>query len=136
MSETTKMTQKDMYNHIAEVMADEPMVVEFCEKKVKQIEARADKPRKPRINREAHEFAVEVAEFLKGKEPMTNKEITEALNEQREVAVKGQKVAAALRKLVNGEALIADGDDMVPYEVTVTRHEPEKASDSAKFSVA
>lgn len=90
------MTQKEMYTHIAEVMADDAAVVEFCQNKIEQL----SKPRKRKINEEALAFAENVYEIL-STNPVTNKEITAAINEESEVTYSAQKVAAALRRLVN-----------------------------------
>lgn len=86
-----KMTHKDMYAHIAEVMADDAAVVEFCEKMIEQINAR-----KPKVNKEAMEFAEEVYEYMvgEGTTMFRNKDVKEHFE------VSAQKSAAALRRLV------------------------------------
>ena len=91
-----KITQKQIFAHIAEVMADDEMVVEFCEKKIAQIEARAAKPRSPRKPKpEVVEFRAKVAEFLEGADgPVCAADVRDAFD------VSIQKASAALRFLV------------------------------------
>lgn len=118
-----KITRKELFARIAEVMADDPEVKELCEKEI----ARLSKPRKPRENKAAIAFAETVAEFLAGAEgPMTNGEIAAALSngakKDEEGYVSFQKVAAAIRRL-EGEG-------------RVTRIKGEKAKDKDTFTVA
>lgn len=135
----TKMTQKEMYAHIAEAMATDADVVAFCQKKIEQLEKRAAAPRKPRFNAEANEFALELIEVLKAAdEPMTNKELVAVMNERHadaEKAVSPQKVAAALRKIDAGQVMTGEGDDMVAVDVAMETIEPEKASDVKRFAI-
>lgn len=95
----TSMTQKEMFAHIAEVMADDTAVVEFCQNKIEQL----SKPRKRKINEEALAFAEMVKEYLTD-EPKTNKELTAEINagleQEGSAPCSAQKVAAALRRLV------------------------------------
>lgn len=118
-----KITRKELFARIAEIMADDALVVELCEKEI----ARLSKPRKPRENKEAIEFAAGVATFLSEQDhPLTNGEIAEALSEGAAKGEDGyvsfQKVAAAIRRL-EGEG-------------TVVRHKGEKAKDKDTFSIA
>ena len=87
-----KMTQKQMFALIAEKCADEPMIVEFCEQKIAQL----DKPRKPRKTAEdvleRREAALTVLKTAAG--PMAGKAIAEAAG-----MTPGQ-ATAALRYLV------------------------------------
>ena len=93
-----KTTQKEMYERIAEFMNDDPEVVEFCERKIKQIITRK---RKPKENKEAEEFRTKVTAWLSEHEgAYTNAELKDALE------VSPQKMAAALRRLVADEAVI------------------------------
>lgn len=92
-----KMTHKEIYTHIAEVMADEPMVVEFCGKMIAQL----DKPRKPKTNPEAAEFAEKVWAYLDEQgEAYSNADLKAVFE------VSAQKMAAALRRLVNEDRVI------------------------------
>lgn len=111
-----KITQKDLYNRIAEFMAEDEEVVAFCHKKIEQIEKAAARPRKSKVNAEVEEFRQNVLNALWGKEtPVTNKELA------AEFGVSAQKMSAALRVLVK------DGK--------VARIEGEKKSDPATFEV-
>jgi predicted Rossmann fold nucleotide-binding protein DprA/Smf involved in DNA uptake len=112
-----KTTQKDLYARIATYMADDPEIVEFCEKKIAQIERNAARPRKTKVNAEVVEFRENVVNALATKDaPVTNKEMA------AEFGVSAQKMSAALRFLV------AEG--------RVIRHEGEKKSDPATFKIA
>ena len=108
-----KMTQKEMFAHIAEALAGDAQVVEFCEKKIAQL----SKPRKPRVNSEAIAFAEDVYATLKEAEvPATNMELAQSFE------VSSQKMAAALRRLVE--------------EGKVIRQEGEKAKDKPVYLCA
>lgn len=112
-----KITQKDLYNRIAVAMADDPEIVEFCQKKIAQIERNAARPRKTKVNQEVIDFREDVFNALVAKDaPVTNKEMA------AEFGVSAQKMSAALRFLVK--------------EGRVTRIEGEKKSAPATFEVA
>lgn len=105
----TKKTQKEMFAYIAEAMAHDAEVVEFCEKKVAQL----SKPRKHKVNTEAAEFAAGVATYMADAEgPLTNKEIATGLD------VKTQKSAAALKRLVS-EGVVIRNDETKPSTFTL-----------------
>ena len=104
---TQKITQKQIFAHIAEVMADDEMVVEFCQKKIDQIEARAAAPRKPRKPKpEVVEFRAKVAEFLETADgPIAAADVRDAFD------VSIQKASAALRFLVqDGKAEVVESE--------------------------
>ena len=108
-----KVTRKDIFARIAERCADDPEIVELCEKQIAQL----SKPRKPRENTEAIEFAAAVATELTSVDgPITNKEMAARMG------VSPQKMSAAFRRLV------AEG--------TVVRTDGEKAKDPATFMLA
>ena len=89
-----KITQKQIYQHIAEVMADDDMVVEFCEKKITQIDNRKKTVRKP--NPEVQERRDNVRDYLVGIEgAATVKDIADALG------YSSSQVSGAMRGLVN-----------------------------------
>lgn len=109
-----KTTQKDLYNRILVVMADDPEIVEFCQKKIAQIERNAARPRKAKVNQEVVDFREDVYnKLVEIGEPATNKELA------AEFGVSAQKMSAALRFLVK--------------EGRVTRIEGEKKSAPATF---
>lgn len=113
----TKTTQKDLYARIATLLADDPEIVEFCEKKIAQIERNAARPRKTKVNQEVVDFRENVFnKLVEIGEPVTNKDMA------AEFGVSAQKMSAALRFLVK------DG--------RVIRNEGEKKSAPATFTVA
>lgn len=59
-----KITQKQIYQHIAEVMADDEMVVEFCQKKIDQLANR--KPSKRKVDPEVQERRDAIRDLLAG----------------------------------------------------------------------
>lgn len=112
-----KTTQKDLYTRIATLLADDPEIVEFCEKKIDQLDRAAARPRKAKVNQEVVDFREGVFTALVEKDaPVTNKEMA------AEFGVSAQKMSAALRFLVK--------------EGRVTRIEGEKKSAPATFVVA
>lgn len=93
-----KATQKEMFAHIMEAMADDVEVVEFCEHKIELL----SKPRKKVVNTEAIEFAKAVATYLSECDiPKTCSEIAE------EMECSTPKASAALKRLV-AEDLVID----------------------------
>lgn len=115
------MTEMEMFAAIADRCSDCEEIVEFCEKKMAQLEKRKNAPRKPRFNAEANQFALQVYNMLKSADgPVTNKELVEEMT-AKGIATNPQKVAAALARLVNGK--VVDGDDadapVLPAEIVV-----------------
>ena len=121
------MTEMEMYKTIADYFSDCSedstwgAVVEFCEKKMTQLEKRKNAPRKPRFNAESNQFALRVYDMLKSADgPVTNKELVEEMI-AKGIATSPQKVAAALARLVNGK--VVDGDDagapVLPADIVV-----------------
>jgi glutaminase len=99
---STKTTQAQLFARIAETMKDDDEVVAFCEKKLAQLEARKNAPRKPRVNTAAIEFAQSLYEMMVDEDAdLTTKEWTAVWNEKHEDAVSTQKVSAALRRLAD-----------------------------------
>lgn len=112
-----KTTQKDLYARMAALLEEYPDLVEFCEKKIDQLNRAAARPRKAKVNQEVVDFREGVFAALVEKDaPVTNKEMA------AEFGVSAQKMSAALRFLVK--------------EGRVTRIEGEKKSDPATFAVA
>ena len=113
----TKTTQKDLYARIAVAMADDLEIVEFCEKKIDQLNRAAARPRKTKVNQEVIDFRENVYnKLVEIGEPVTNKDMA------AEFGVSAQKMSAALRFLVK--------------EGRVARFEGEKKSDPATFAIA
>lgn len=87
-------TQKQFYMEIAELLADHQDIVEFCEKKIGQIDNRKPSTRKP--NPEVVERRQAVLEFLQGQtEPMVISDIADALG------FSSPQTSGAMRGLVN-----------------------------------
>lgn len=86
-------TQKEMFAYIAELLADNPEVVDFCNHKLEQLNNRKAAPRK--ANPEVEERREQIKEFLAGvDEPMAVKDIAETLG------FTSPQVSGALRGLV------------------------------------
>jgi hypothetical protein len=108
---STKTTQAQLFARIAETMKDDAEVVALCEKKLAQLEARKNAPRKPRVNTAAVEFAQAVYEMMVAEDAdLTTKEWTAVWNENHEDQVSSQKVSAALRRLAD-DGLVNRHDD-------------------------
>ena len=108
-----KITRKELFERIANVMADDPEVVEMAEKYIAQL----SKPRKKSENKEAAEFRAAVATWLADHEgAYTLAEIA------ADMGVSWQKVSAAVRRLVDEGAAV--------------RVEPENKKDKVAFTVA
>jgi len=85
--------------------------------------AKRKAPRKPRVNKEAEAFRTELIEVLEDAEgPMTNAELTAAINEKLGTEFKPQKVANNMRVLEKNGVTI--------------RIRGEKASDKDTFALA
>ena len=114
----TKITRKDLFMRIADVMCDDEEVVAMCDKYIAQLSVRRAAKAKP----EVEEFRRAVLVMLEAQEePITNKQMCELWREQGG-EVSAQKMAAALRWLVaNGYA---------------TRQDPESKNDSATYLAA
>ena len=109
-----KITQKQMFALIAEKCADDEMIVEFCEKKIAQLDKRKTSPRKP--NPEVQERRDAILNHLAGVGAQTTKEIADALG------FTSPQVSGALRGLVNAGAVKAI--------------EPEKKSQPKRYELA
>lgn len=108
-----KITRKELFERIANVMADDPEVVEMAEKYIAQL----SKPRKKSENKETAEFRAAVATWLAEHEgAYTLAEIAADMD------VSWQKVSAAVRRLVDEGAAI--------------RVEPENKKDKVAFTIA
>lgn len=122
-----KVTQKDMFTFIREELGDNKFVVEFCDKKLAQLEKRANAPRKPHFNPEANTFALGVIDVLRAaNEPMTNKDITAMMTERLGIKVSAQKTAAALRRIDKGQVVDGDTADAPVVEATLVVNDEGK----------
>ena len=105
-----KITQKQIYQHIQDVMADDQMVVDFCQKKIDQITNR--KPSKRKVDPAVQERRDQVNEFLMNHgEPAAVKDIADALG------YSSPQVTGAIRGLVNaGLVEVIDGGKTKQYK--------------------
>ena len=112
----TKVTRKELFARIAEVMANDPEVVEMCGKYIEQL----SRPRKKKVNESMIAIGTEVLGHM-GAEPMTNKELYTWYNETHAEAVSSQKMAAVMRYLVSEnkvEKIVGDKtSDPVRYQL-------------------
>lgn len=115
-----KVTRKELYARIAEAMANDPEVVELCNK---QIEA-LSRPRKKKVSQENLDLAAAVATHLSNGGDYTNKELVEWINTDtdEENRISSQKMAAIMRHLVGMG--------------TVIKMTGEKPSDPAVYKLA
>lgn len=113
----TKATRKELYVRIKEVMADDPEVVELCDKQLEQL----NRPRKKKVNGEMVAIGAAVAEHLVGMEAQTNKELYTWYNEGAAEPISSQKMAAVMRHLVG--------------EGKVEKIVGDKASDPVKYAL-
>jgi len=92
-----KMTKKEMFAHIAQALANEAEVVDFCAKEIKALEARAEKAKERAAKKaqEADELTEAIYAVL-GDEPMTLADIVDALGRED---VSAAKVNPRARKL-------------------------------------
>lgn len=97
-----KTTRKDLFNRIIAAMSEDAEVVAMCEKYIEQL----SKPRVVKVKPEQEAFRADVLDLLKTFEDgATNKEMCAKYAEEHDEAVSAQKMAAALRWLVqNGDA--------------------------------
>ena len=102
----TKATQKELFARIMEAMADDPQVVELCEKNIERL----SRPRKKKVTEEMMNLGAEVTTYMseaeKGAE-FTNKMLVTWYNEDKdeEERVSSQKMAAVMRYLVGTGAV-------------------------------
>ena len=116
-----KVTRKDLFARIAEVMADDREVVEFCNKQIEQL----SRPRKKKVNEAFIALTAQVAGAMTPGTEYTNKELVEMYNTEiadEGESVSSQKMAAVMRHLVG--------------EGKVEKIAPEKASDPARYTLA
>jgi len=97
-----KTTRKDLFTRIIAAMSEDAEVVAMCEKYIEQL----SKPRVVKVKPEQEAFRADVLDLLKTFEDgATNKEMCAKYAEEHGETVSAQKMAAALRWLVqNGDA--------------------------------
>lgn len=99
-----KITQKELFERIKSVMADDAEVVALCNKKLEQIAHKATSGNSKKTAEHEKMFDA-IAEVLNGSEGMRASEIHKALS-VADPALTVQKVTAMLKKMVdNGEVI-------------------------------
>lgn len=98
---TAKLTQRQVYARIMEVMSDDMDVVEFCERKIAQL----DKPKSLKKVQEREQFLNAVADAIDANGKMTSAQVAEKLG------VSWQKVSNAIRQLVLDGVVVKAGYD-------------------------
>lgn len=94
-----KMTEKEMFAHIAEVMADEEAVVAFCDKKIAALDKKAENAKaKAAEKKAAGDELRDRVQALLTDEFQTIAEVTAALADED---VSANKVAYRLNSLVD-----------------------------------
>jgi DNA-binding transcriptional ArsR family regulator len=90
-----KMTQKQIYQHIMSVMNDDEVVVEFCEKKIAQLDKHTTSKRK--VSPEVQERRDMVMAFMRNAptESYAVKDLASALG------YSSSQVSGAMRGLIN-----------------------------------
>jgi len=109
MATENKITKRDILVHIAEAMADDAVVVEFCEKEIASLDAKKVKAAERAAAKRAagDELQAEIAALLTD-EPQTAEQILAQLNDPEGELTK-QKVIARMTNLVKfGQASKCD----------------------------
>lgn len=92
-------TQKELFIRIAEFMNDDEEVVEFCNKKIAQIENRKSSPRKP--SQETVEMRAAILTYLSEQaSPVTAATVGEAMG------ISARSASGMLRYLVEADKVI------------------------------
>ena len=109
---TEKMTRKDYFNLIKDVMADNADVVAFCEKEIAAIENKAVKAKERAAKKAAEGDALKEAVYAAlTNEPMTAAEIVEKVGGEATVGKVQYRANALIKdgKAVKGEVIV-EGD--------------------------
>lgn len=124
-----KTTRKDLFNRIITTMSEDAEVVAMCEKYIEQL----SKPRVVKVKPEQEAFRADVLDLLKTFEDgATNKEMCAKYAEEHDETVSAQKMAAALRWLVqNGDAETLETAKSDPKRYIVLPDDGEFADDPA-----
>lgn len=107
------MTKKEMFAVIANAMADNAEVVEFCNHEIELLSRKRSKSNKPTPKQIENEGIKEriVAVLGESEAPMTIKEIIESLGEK----LTSQRVSALLTQLIKAEIVVKTYEKKVAY---------------------
>lgn len=101
MATENKITKRDILTHIAEAMADDAVVVEFCEKEIASLDAKAVKAKERALAKRAagDELQAVIASLLTN-EPQTAEQLLAQIEDESGELTK-QKIVAKMRNLVD-----------------------------------
>lgn len=101
MATENKITKRDILTHIAEAMADDAVVVEFCEKEIASLDAKAVKAKERALAKRAagDELQAVIASLLTN-EPQTAEQLLAQIEDESGELTK-QKVVAKMRNLID-----------------------------------
>lgn len=107
------MTKKEMFAVIANAMADNEEVVNFCNHEIELLSRKRSKSSKPTAKQIENEGIKErIVEVLgESESPMTIKEIIEGLGEE----LTSQRVSALLTQLIKAERVVKTYEKKVAY---------------------
>lgn len=107
MSET-KVTRKELFARIANVMSDDEDVVAMCQKYIEQLSKKYEPKTKPETEQFCENVLQTLVQLTKDENDkfVTSKEVREAYCEEFGEQVSAQKIASTLRKLVSLERAI------------------------------
>lgn len=113
--ENEKMTKKEVFAYIAEAMADNEMVVDFCNHEIELLERKASKGSgQTKTQKENEDLKVKIVSALReiGKAVT----ITDLQKENAEMAeYSNQKISALLRQLVDSNEVVKVTDKKKSY---------------------
>lgn len=100
MATENKITKRDILTHIAEAMADDAVVVEFCEKEIASLDAKAvkAKERADKKRAEGDELQAIVASLLTA-EPQTAEQLLAQIEDESGELTK-QKIVSKMTNLI------------------------------------
>lgn len=101
MATENKITKRDILTHIAEAMADDAVVVEFCEKEIASLDAKAVKAKERALAKRAagDELQAVIASLLTN-EPQTAEQLLAQIEDESGELTK-QRVVAKMRNLID-----------------------------------
>ena len=108
------MTKKEMFNHIAQINAEDSEIVAFCEHEIELLNRKSGsshKPTKTQMENEGYKSAI--LEILAENDiPMT---ISEMMTDSRLDGLKNQRVSALVTQLKKAEFVIRTEDKKKAY---------------------
>ena len=110
----TKMTKKEMFAYIAEAMASDRKVVEFCNHEIDLLSRKSENKGETKTQKENAEIMTVILETLvELAKPVRISEMQDANARLGELS--NQKMSALLKKLVDSEKVVKTIDKKVAY---------------------